>query len=316
MLVAKKLKMVIKYCTHTMCLALYTRSMEVRTLNTMQLGAAFHKVRGEKDFTLTRAGNKEASVNLLSQFERGETGISFRKLSGALNNMNVGVEEFLAMPEIDNGNWIERWCYGLDAFQRGEISAPPDGEDAPERWRKVTRLVGRLAAAKPGDRRKLLTKQEIQVLTRVITLSKHYGEFVNIVIFYSAHVLPNTIRRVATQRLATANEWTVSSYMRPGTTIGALWALAEAEIYMKNSQKAEVIMHNLAERIMATDVYERVALRVLEAELYLLRGDVEAATGVRDGVLFTLKTLGDNWELNRYEMHFKNIWEDLGGESK
>ncbi|WDF82367.1 hypothetical protein PQ472_10815 [Lacticaseibacillus pabuli] len=283
-------------------------------MNAMQLGTAFHKIRGDKDFTLTRAGNREASVNLLSQFERGESGISFRKLNCALNNLNVGVEEYLAQPEIENGNWIERWCYELDAYQRGEIKTPPDGQNAPERWRNVTRLIGRLAAVTPAKRRKLLTKQEVQVLTRVITLSKHYGEFVNIVIFYAAHLLPNTIRRVATQRLASANEWTVLTYMRPATTTGALWALAEAEIYMKNCQKAEIIMHNLAERIMSTDVYERVALRVLESELYLARGDVEAAKGVRDGVLATLKVLGDGWELNRFEQHYQVVWSELGGE--
>ncbi|WP_155286857.1 helix-turn-helix domain-containing protein [Lacticaseibacillus zhaodongensis] len=281
-----------------------------------QFGAAFRELRRAKGFTLKEAAGDVVSPQFLSQFERGESQISYARLNDVLTNIRVSVNELAAMNAVSGLNWVDLWAGQLDAVQRGNDGSTLDSSIAPAGLRGVVGAINRLALVSPGQRRGLLNKTELAALTRVVMVQKHYGVFANLVIFYAAHALPGTTRRVAAQRLGNANVWAETRYLRSGTTVGALFALAETEIYLRNYLRAELLISNIRERLIISDVYERLALRLLDVELARVRGDEERALAIRHGILATLQLLDDPREYHRFSLHMDRVLRELTPRSK
>lgn len=278
---------------------------------TEQFGAAFRKLRRAKGFTLSAAAGEAVSPQFLSQFERGESQISYARLSAVLDNIHVSVNELAAMNDVGSLNWVDMWAGQLDAVQREDSPASLDVAIAPPALRGVVGAINRLAVVSPGSRKHMLNRTELAAISREVLLHEHYGMFNNLVIYYGALALPGSTRRVAAQRLQKANVWVEVPYLRAATTLSALWALAEAEIYMHNYVRAELIMEDIRERLINTDMYERLTLRLLDVELAVARGNEPRGLAIKHGILASLQLLDDGAEYRRFSTHMDRALREL-----
>ncbi len=277
-----------------------------------EIGAAFRELRSQKGYTLKYAARGVVSVQFLSQFERGQSSISLARLAALLTNIRVSVVELASMPELSVINWLDLWAFQLDAVRRGLDDVYLDASIAPQHLQPVVAIVNRLAVVAPDERRNMLNRSDAGQIARTVTASRHYGVFVNLVVHYGAFSLASSLRRVAEQRLSEVNLTAELPYLQSGSTLGAMSALVEAEIYLGNIQRAEQLLRQMRRRLMASDTSALISMRVLEAELALRRGDMATASALREQLLRILKLLGDTTEYNRHVHYLERVWRELG----
>lgn len=278
-----------------------------------EIGPAFRKLRTQKGYTLKYAARGIVSVQFLSQFERGQSSISLARLAALLTNIHVSVAELAALPELSVINWLDLWAFQLDSVSRGVDDVLLRADIAPEHLRPVVTIVNKLAVLpNPDERRYALSKAETAVITHVVAATRHYGVYMNLVVHYTAFALASSARRIAEQRLAEVNLSAELPYLQFGSTFGAMYSLVEAEIYLGNIRRAEQMLRQMRRRLTASHTSALMALRVLEAELALRRGDDVTADTLRYGLLATIQVLGDRGEYERHLRYLNRVWSELG----
>ncbi|WP_127849751.1 XRE family transcriptional regulator [Lacticaseibacillus hulanensis] len=278
-----------------------------------EFGPIYRDFRVSKGFSMREASdNKAASIQFLSQFERGNTRIGFVRLGRLLENIHVSMEELLAVRSLRSSNWLDWWAFALDYAQRTGDARMLSHVLFPERVERVVRAVNRVILLSPLQRRNELTRVEKFALTNIVNRSQHYGVFVNLIITHTAIALPASVRRHAIATLDRQSWWDDVLYLRPGTSFSAMWALAEAEVYMHNSNKAKDLMQLMGQHLSPSDLYERLTLLALEAEADLAQGLTQEADKKRADVIATLRVLDDHSEVRRYLAHTKLVWPELG----
>jgi hypothetical protein len=276
-----------------------------------EIGPMYRQLRVNKGFTLAHAAKGVTSPQFLSQFERGQSRIGFGRLVGILENIHVSMEELMASRRVTGTNWLDWWAFTLDYAQRNSDGSVLEDVACPQRLKTVVEAINRVALLPPAARRRELTRVEKIALANIVTRSERYGVFINIIISYSAVALPASVRRHAITTISRQAWWDEVRYLRAGTSFSAMWGLAEAEIYLRNYLKAELLMRELAERLAPSDLYERLGLAMLEAEYTYARDMPQKAMEIRERVLSTLRILDDQGELKRYATHFDVVWQEL-----
>ncbi|WP_054680260.1 helix-turn-helix domain-containing protein [Lacticaseibacillus sharpeae] len=253
-----------------------------------EIGPIFRELRVRKGISMHDAANGVASLQFLSQFERGETRIGFARLSELLDNIHVSMEELMAVRQLDTTNWLDWWAFALDYAQRTGKTTLLQQVEYPPRFATVVRAINRTAGLGPGATRRNLTRLEKVTLVNTITRSKRYGVFVNILISYTAIALPAAVRRHILTAMMQQTWWDEVPYLRAGTTYTAMWSLAETEVYMGNYIKAGQIVSRIRERLAPSDLFERLGIMALEAEIMFARGNTLSAEVERRKIMGTL----------------------------
>lgn len=279
---------------------------------TNTIGRAYADLRQQKAISLADAAGPILPATTLAAFEAGESPLGYGELRSVLGRIGARVAD-LATADADSGSWLDRWGYALDAYQRGELTTIPEIAGVPSQWHEVVVLVGRLAVVPPRERPALVTRWQKERLARIVMAPAIQGVFLHLIVFYTAHVLPNTIRRRLIQRLRDESRLVANAYLRIGSAAGALWALTEVELYLGNVQKGEELLNDLRRRLLTGDLYDRLAVRVLEVALAYQRQDTVTAEHLRYGVLAVLRLLGSSEETTRFRRHLDVIDRDLGG---
>lgn len=276
-----------------------------------QLGPIFRELRVRKGYSMRAAANGEMTVQFLSQFERGQTGIGFGRLMQLLGNIHVSIDELATCESRGVNNWLDEWTAALDAaFQTGE-SGRLAQVHYPQYLRRAVQLVNELVLLTPRERQLKMTRREQFMVGNLLSKRFLFGTFLNVVTCFTAIGLPARVREQATARILAQACPGTERGVHSGTVFAALWGLAEAEIYAHRPQKARRLIDELAQRCPLQGIRERVALCALESELAYLRCEFHRARELRADIQQAGRILANADELNWYVRHISVVWREL-----
>ncbi|KRM87662.1 helix-turn-helix domain-containing protein [Lacticaseibacillus thailandensis] len=268
-------------------------------------GYTYRELRQAKGYSLKSAASGEVSVQFLSQFERGESQISFERLDHLLRNIHVSLSEYVAAAGNDQLNWLDWWAYQLtEAWRRRPADIAGAVGMAPVSVRPVVAAINSIVLLDQADQRGALTGASLSAVTGVLRRTVRPGMFSNLVAALSAFALPNELRVSTANRLLEQPPIrSYARYLRPCTTMYAVVCLAEAEAILGQPCLAGQWLSRVERHLGPVDMYERLMVRKVQAGVLFAEGAVVAAERMRAQVLRAWRVLDDPTEEQLFTEH-------------
>ncbi|WKF84130.1 helix-turn-helix domain-containing protein [Lacticaseibacillus pantheris] len=284
---------------------------------TTNFGYTYRELRRAKGYSLKAASGAEVSVQFLSQFERGESQISFERLDSLLRNIHVSLSEFVAAAGSDHLNWIDWWAYQLtEAWRLRPADIDAAVAMAPPSAQPAVMAINGIVLLDQEDQRGALTGTSLAAVTAVLRRAVRPGMFSNLVASLAAFALPQDLRiQTVTRLLEQPYVRSYARYLRPCTTAYAVVCLAEAEVVLGSATLAGEWLAKVDRQLRPADMYERLMVRKVQAGVAYAQGAVPQAERMRDQVLRAWQILDDKVEYQLFAEHIRAMFAMIGDDN-